>query len=245
MTYLGKDPIIITSWDDGDPYTSKLLELLDKYSLKGTFFIPIMYKKCGVDEKTINYISRNHEIGSHTMTHRKLQTLDNSEIKWELEHSKKTLEKIIDKPVETFSYPWGLCNNKIVNYVRECGYQYARTVEKFQIVPSSDNYKIGTTIQARNIKISDYICRDSLNILKNIPHIFLKPSKFMNWVELAKLYFEKSIEHKGIFHLWGHAWEIEELKIWAELENLFLYISNKKDVKYCTINEAYSITNNY
>ena len=32
--------IITTSWDDGHPLDFKLAELLNKYNLKGTFYIP-------------------------------------------------------------------------------------------------------------------------------------------------------------------------------------------------------------
>lgn len=36
----------------------------------------------------------------------------------------------------------------------------------------------------------------------------------------------------GVFHLWGHSWEIEHNKDWGRLERVLSYFANRSDVKY-------------
>lgn len=56
----------------------------------------------------INDLSqRGHRIASHTMTHRVLRFLPDHEKQYELEESKKQLEKHLESPVEVVVYPYG------------------------------------------------------------------------------------------------------------------------------------------
>jgi hypothetical protein len=54
----------------------------------------------------------------------------------------------------------------------------------------------------------------------------------LDWSVNAKLLFDYVMENGGIWHLWGHSWEIEENGDWEKLEKVFEYVSNKKNVYY-------------
>jgi peptidoglycan/xylan/chitin deacetylase (PgdA/CDA1 family) len=66
------------------------------------------------------------EIGSHTVTHRKLSMLSSSDLEQELKHSKETLENRLNAPVYTFAIPFGdrgAFNPHVIEAVRNAGYR--------------------------------------------------------------------------------------------------------------------------
>ena len=80
-------------------------------------------------EQLIN-LSKNEliEIGSHTLTHAKLTTLNNSEIYNELKNSKEIIEKKIGKKVNFLAYPYGSqneVNDNIIQIAKQVGYEMA------------------------------------------------------------------------------------------------------------------------
>ena len=36
----------------------------------------------------------------------------------------------------------------------------------------------------------------------------------------------------GVFHLWGHSWEIEQFGLWKELETLLKMLAFNKEIAY-------------
>ncbi|MGY6240269.1 polysaccharide deacetylase family protein (plasmid) [Burkholderia ambifaria] len=70
---------------------------------------------------------RGHEIGAHTVNHTALSKLT-PDLAWqEISDSKRQLEKIIDKEVESFCYPYGDFNKNIVELVSRSGFSNAAT----------------------------------------------------------------------------------------------------------------------
>ena len=53
-----------------------------------------------------------------------------------------------------------------------------------------------------------------------------------NWVELAKILFDSVLRNGGLWHLYGHSWEIEELRLWDSLKEVLDYVSNRHGVLY-------------
>jgi len=60
-----------TSWDDGHPMDNRLAELLAKYDIQGTFYIPAtnIEGRSTLTEKDIISLSSSFEIGGHTYSH--------------------------------------------------------------------------------------------------------------------------------------------------------------------------------
>jgi len=65
------------------------------------------------------------EIGSHTVTHPHLTSLDEQSLKRELIDSKRRLEDIIGKEVRGFSYPYGDYDERVLAATVAAGYKYA------------------------------------------------------------------------------------------------------------------------
>jgi hypothetical protein len=102
-----------------------------------------------------------------------------------------------------------------------------------------DLLSASTTIQVVNQPLFTYI-RNNIK-RKKLDQIIYFISKInihkIQLVKIAELYISKIIEKGGIFHIWGHSWEIEQNGLWAQLEDIFkiLYIIN--NVKYLTNSE--------
>jgi hypothetical protein len=45
-----------------------------------------------------------------------------------------------------------------------------------------------------------------------------------DWLTLAKEVFQQTMERGGVFHLWGHSWEIEEQGQWENLEKFLMTV---------------------
>jgi len=59
-----------------------------------------------------------------------------------------------------------------------------------------------------------------------------------NWMELGKKLFLEVMEQGGIWHLYGHSWEIEEFDLWDQLNDLLAFVSGRSDVTYASNSAA-------
>lgn len=64
-------------------------------------------------------------IGSHTITHRRLDTLSEAEQRHELKDSKEQLEAVLGKSVISLSYPYGSYNDSTLEIIQDLGYSIA------------------------------------------------------------------------------------------------------------------------
>lgn len=130
---LPQKPVLIT-FDDGyrDFYTDAF-PILKKYNVKATAYIisGFLDKPNYMLVEQLKQIARSGlvEIGAHTVHHYSLKGLDSVLTKYEVEESKKELEKIINAPVVSFAYPDGSFDDQAIKIVREAGFKSAVTTE--------------------------------------------------------------------------------------------------------------------
>jgi len=225
-----KQTVVTTSWDDGDKCDLILKKLLDKYNLKGTFYITINYQN-RLNNDDLCIIDQNHEIGAHTLNHPKLTEIPNK-IAWdEIIDSKIYLEDILGHSVKIFSYPYGNYNDTIKDYVKKAGYFAARTVRNGDFYEAKDQFELPVTLQT-----SDGFSRINYHIKKKYS---LPIRSLYDWEIRAKRLFDKVLEVGGVFHIWGHSWQIEEKNEWEKIERVFNYIANRKNVLYKTNSQIF------
>jgi len=117
-----KKPIVLT-FDDGyqDAY-AQALPILKKYGFIGTFYIIRGYVGGGnyLNQAQIDELANaGMEIGSHSMTHPDLSTVNFDEAKNQILNSKSG--------AISFCYPSGKYNDQIISLVKEAGYTSATT----------------------------------------------------------------------------------------------------------------------
>ena len=104
----------------GVDYTDKILDTLDFYKVKCTFFATQFWVEKYPDYvKKIN--ERGHEIGTHSRTHSYMSKMGEGEIVDELKTSSSAIEKITGKKVSLFRPPYGDYDDLLVVTARGKG----------------------------------------------------------------------------------------------------------------------------
>ncbi|MBR1867990.1 MAG: polysaccharide deacetylase family protein [Clostridia bacterium] len=122
-----EDDLISISFDCawGTEYTDAILDALDFYQVKCTFFaVQFWVEKNPEFVKKIS--ERGHEIGTHSATHSHMSTLSESAIIEELESSRKAISEITGKEVTLFRAPFGEYNDTLINAASAMGLQTAQ-----------------------------------------------------------------------------------------------------------------------
>jgi peptidoglycan/xylan/chitin deacetylase (PgdA/CDA1 family) len=89
-------------------------------------------------------------VGSHTVNHPILTTLDAADLSYEIRESRRWLEHCLQRPVEHFCYPDGAYNDAVVRCVQEC-YRSAVTSVKGTVAVGDDAHRLKRIPTARQI----------------------------------------------------------------------------------------------
>ena len=143
--------LISLTFDDGFKQHYKVALKLYRMDIPATFFIITGLKKYNGKHLLINepkllkeIHNLNHEIASHTHTHRDLTKLDEAKIMYECQYSKSILENVINDEVKGFAYPYSIINDNVVRTVKKF-YKYARCMGKVNRWNNNLHpYKIGS-----------------------------------------------------------------------------------------------------
>jgi peptidoglycan/xylan/chitin deacetylase (PgdA/CDA1 family) len=222
---------VTTSWDDGHIYDLALANLLDDYELPGTFYIAPrnieLAPRARLHDRDIATLASRFEIGGHTLTHLRLTTLPEKEAAAEIASGKRYLEDCIGQPITSFCYPGGEYSPLHPAMVRSAGFTLARTVERHRIDRPSALMEVPTSFHAyRHL-------RDGPAALRMTGGDPVRAGRYyLHWDEWAIALFERVLVFGGVFHLWGHSWELEERHDWDRLERVLAHISRRSDVTY-------------
>jgi peptidoglycan/xylan/chitin deacetylase (PgdA/CDA1 family) len=228
--------IVTTSWDDGDPDDLKVAELLHSRDLAGTFYIPtIGYDGrptlCSADLRSL--FSQGFEIGVHGLSHHTLPKFRSKELDREVRICKNRLEDILSAPMQMFSYPKGRYSANVIRYLKAAGYVGARTNEMLAHNLNFDPFKMPTSLQVSPHSKLDYFrnLARAANLGRAIEYV-TRFRGIKTWVELGKRLFDLVLQDGGIWHLFGHSWEIENLRRWDGLKELLDYVCKREGVLY-------------
>ena len=225
----GKMKAVTFSYDDGVHQDIRLVKLLNKYGLKGTFNINSerlgveSYWEVGenpIDRHTITAAEMSglymgHEVAVHTLTHPFLPDLPDEEIIRQVEEDRKNLEKIMGYDVCGMAYPCGGENNN------------DRVAE---IIRANTKIKYSRTI------VSSYSFDIQENLLRFNPTVMHIEFEKLN--ELAEKFIALKPDKPQIFYIWGHSYELDYMDRWGELEKFLAKISGKEDIFYGTNREV-------
>lgn len=195
------EKIVILSFDDGTVWDARLVSLLNRYGIPGTFNL-----NSGLEEFTWEFEGntvrrqclsdvaneyRGHEIASHSLTHPRLDLLSPPALRREVAGDCENLKRIFGVKELGFGVPFTFCREREI-----------RILKKY----------------VRYIRLSEYsesfaLPRDEYHIpihgLYNDPDIREKLHRF-----------QKSEEPVSLFVIAGHSYELEFLNQWEWLEAL-------------------------
>jgi len=118
------DKVISVTFDAswGGDKTLAILDLLDKYNAKATFFLVGIW----VDkypELVKEIAARGHEIGNHSDSHPYMTKISESKMRQELKGMSDKVETLIGTRPTLFRPPYGDYNNAVVSVSRDEGYE--------------------------------------------------------------------------------------------------------------------------
>lgn len=108
------------SW--GGDKTLAILDILDRYEIKTTFFLVDIWTQ-KYPELVQEILARGHEIGNHSLTHAHMSKLDQQGILKELSGMADGLEKVAGVRPVLFRPPYGEYNDLVVTTARAQGYE--------------------------------------------------------------------------------------------------------------------------
>ncbi|MBS1503174.1 MAG: polysaccharide deacetylase family protein [Bacteroidetes bacterium] len=233
--------IITTSWDDGHPKDFRLAELLDKYNLPGTFYIPKTNKENEVMESTsIVELSKSFEIGGHTLNHVRIFDTNPNFLEYEIKGCYDWLSDLIGLNPVSFCFPGGVVKEKAVAATYSYGFRLVRTTELLSTSASFNNHIVPTTMQvfdhSRFAFLKNTLKRHNYGSLGTWLYFSRGSSDLF---KLINFYLGRVLEMGGCFHLWGHSWEIEQYNLWSKLEDIFKLISDVDGVSYLENRDLY------
>ncbi len=139
----GKCKALTFSYDDGPREDEKLIELFNKYGVKGTFNInsgafpaegsmptddpSVKSFRLTKNEAYNLYSKSGQEVACHTLTHADLPSLPISKASYEVMGDRERLEEMFGTLIDGMSYPHGTYNDEIVDLLKNAGILYART----------------------------------------------------------------------------------------------------------------------
>lgn len=105
----------------GNEFTDDILDTLDKYNIKSTFFlVGFWVDKYPDDVKEI--VNRGHEIGNHSTKHPDMTKLSREQMASELTITEEKIFKLTNKKPILFRPPFGAYNDSVIQVARELGY---------------------------------------------------------------------------------------------------------------------------
>jgi peptidoglycan/xylan/chitin deacetylase (PgdA/CDA1 family) len=240
----GKTKALVLSYDDGAIEDLKLVSILNKYKLRGTFNITVnhlnktfeyignegvVHQRRFVDNHNLMDIYKNHEVGSHSVTHKHLNELSAGDQLLELRSSMDTLSKYLHQPIMSIAYPYGSYNAQTVLTASQLGYTNARTISNTQnFTPPEDWLQWHPT------------CHDS-EAEKHLDSFFSEPTPFIK--KARKLIYAKlKIKHQDLklFTIWGHSHEYTDNpeKNWIAFETLCKKLAGNPQTWYATASQV-------
>lgn len=223
----GKAKALTLSYDDGVEQDRKLIGILDRYGLKGTFNLNTgcyaaegtvypegtIHRRMTEEQVTKLYRDSGHETAVHGLTHPWLEKLPPHMVMRELMTDRENLEKQFHTIVRGMAYPFGTFNDTVVDCVRNAGLVYARTV-----------------ISSHRFAIPEDWLRLEATCHHNDPALTELADRFVS---------EEPDRDAWLFYLWGHSYEFEANDNWNVIEEFAARTGNREDIWYAANIQIY------
>ena len=110
--------VIALTFDDGPgPYTAHLLDILDQYGAKATFFL-IGSKVSGQASVVRSIQARGHQLGNHSWSHPELPKLSVDQIAGEIDRTNEAIRQATGVKPSILRPPYGAVNGVVLEQLR-------------------------------------------------------------------------------------------------------------------------------
>lgn len=207
----GMEKAITFSYDDGVAADKKLIAILDKYGLKGTFnlnsklFNVLEWHGRMDEEQTINtFKNSGHEVALHGARHIFLGKVPLPLAVKEVADNRAYLEEKFGCIVNGMAYAYSGVDDETVQALKALGVQYARTtVSTHSFAIPSDWLHLNPTVHHTE------------------PCLKVLTDKFLS----GKPSDEFKNREPWLFYIWGHSYEFDDNDNWDVIEDVCRRIS--------------------
>lgn len=237
-------PAFITvSVDDGHSSDLRTAELLSKFGLKATFYVPRSNPERPVmGQSEIRELSTMFDVGGHTLSHTPLPKLPRDSAWSEIRGCKDWLEDLLGRPAVSFCYPRGKHNQQVRNLVAKAKFMGARTCQ-FNINSfPTDPFRVGVSAHAF-----------AHSVMVQVRHALLQPNLMgligfiringmsTDWENHFRGALDRVETNGGVAHLYLHSWEIQRRNEWDKLTRVFRDAGRRKQVVPITNGELFGL----
>lgn len=225
-----KKKALTLSYDDCTEHDKRLVEIMDKFGVKGTFNINSGNFGDGwtmpKEDALALFANSAHEVAVHGVKHYSLTEMEAPIVAKEILTDRDELEKTFGRIVRGMAYANGAFNDEVVNVLKVCGIHYARTTiatGRFDI--PTDWLRMPTT------------CHHNAKNLMELAEAFVKDDN-------ATYYWNK-LNAAKLFYLWGHSYEFDNNQNWDVIEKFCEFVGGREDIWYATNGEIYDYVQAY
>ena len=219
------------SYDDGVVADKRMIDIMSKNGLKGTFNInsgKLAKESDGfrltAEEAVALYSGSGNEVAIHGVHHIPLTYIDDTMGINEIFTDRQNLERLFQKPVQGMAYANGVYNDQVVDMLKKCGVLYARTTKSTETFDIPEDWlRLPTTCHHKNARLMELAAA-----------FLAEPTSKNFWTCRAKL-----------FYLWGHSYEFDYDDNWQVMEDFAKFVGNRDDVWYATNMEIYEYVRAY
>ncbi len=227
------DKTLTLSYDDGVAQDIRLIEIMSKYGIRGTFNInsgcfgkePALEKgRMSAEQVQKLYSATDNEVAIHGYKHLSLADVDSAVAARDVIEDRKCLEDMFGKIIKGMAYANGSYSDGVVEILRECGVNYARTTKSTEAFTLPDQWlTLHPTCHHKNPRL----------------------------MELAKNFVEFSVGDKywrnypRMFYLWGHSYEFDNDDNWNVIEEFCKFMGGRSDIWYATNGEIFDYVKCY
>ena len=214
---------VTLSYDDGRSFDKRLIEIMSKNGIKGTFNLNSNNYLTGsfpikAEELKEIYLDTGNEIAVHGVDHLSLALTDPGEATHSIVADRENFERFTGRIIKGMAYANGSVSDEAVTMLKMCGIKYARTTvstEKFDM--PTDWLRLPATCHHNNPRLME-LARD---FIERPPYHYF-PNRSLR-----------------LFYLWGHSYEFNNNNNWSVIEEFCEYMGGREDVWYATNVEIY------
>ena len=214
----GKFKALTMSYDDGYMEDVKLIDIFNRYGIKGTFnlnsgmFDQTYRGHKRVPKEQIAELYQGHEVATHGYTHPTMARCPLVKVAADILEDRKKLERLTGSLVRGHAYPNGSYNQEIKELLAKLGIAYARVIN-----PHPD----GTAGYA--------LPTDPMEWQPTCHHNAPDLMKKGKW-----LVDNRSSSYLRLMYVWGHSYEFSEDDNWQVIEDFCHLMGHREDIWYAT-----------
>ena len=218
MRYPGfKMRALTLSYDDGVAADRRLIGIMTKCGLKGTFNINSgsfgQGKRMTAEELLPLYRDSGMEVAVHGLHHPFWNKIPCGMASYDIVTDRANLERLFGRIIRGAAYPFGATSDRAVSVLSNAGIVYCRTTvstERFDL--PTDWLRMPATCHHGN------------------PRLF----------ELCDRFLSQTPKYNpSLFYLWGHSYEFDDDDNWEVIERFCEKMGGRDDVWYVTNIEIY------